>query len=120
MNPLHLCFRSVVGGEVPVTSVPRGAHISPCPSAIPAGGTWLVAHTWSPLHPLRMVRSTCSTWFCRVVFGQVGLSCFCCCFCLILAKFAYLGNWHTQPCGKGKVKESLLVFEGGNSKLLSS
>lgn len=55
-------YKSVIEGEVTVTSVPRGPHISAgsCPSAIPAGVTWLMVHTWSHFTPLPMVRSVCS------------------------------------------------------------
>lgn len=41
-------------------------------------------------------------------------------FFLVLAKLTYLLNLHAQLYGKGKVKESLLVFGAGNSELFSS
>lgn len=69
-NALYLCFKSVIEGEVTVTSVPRGAHTSTgsCPSAIPAGVTWLMVHTSSHFTPLPGVRSVCSQHL-----GFVGL-----------------------------------------------
>lgn len=107
-NALYLCFKSVIRGEVAVTSVPRGSHIraGSCPSAIPAGVTWLMVHTWSPFHPLPVVGSVC----CQHL-GFVGLfGCFCCCFCLVLAKLRCLGTGTLNPVGRARSKSHFMYL----------